>query len=273
MAVATRGAAAMTPPRTSVTCASGRAPAPAWRRSSSRRPRVTDVTVVLVAGDGEWTRRRVGRRTRAPAGWANGCRSRSTTCRRSAIRSGCATTTPDAASSANAPPDGSWKTAGYDRGGHDHERFVSNVTDVRIAVYEQGNPDGPTRGDGARLARLARAVGRRRAAAGRPVPDRSRYDNRGAGKSSCRSRIGLHDGAAGRRLRGRHRRRQPRTSRCTCWLTTGARSRCGSTSPGPMPATRVASFTSVSGPSLDHLAAASSTASSVRTGRSGSARR
>ena len=53
---------------------------------------VTDLTVVLVAGDGEWTRRKVGNERDARR-LSGSCRSRCTTCRRSATRSGCATTT------------------------------------------------------------------------------------------------------------------------------------------------------------------------------------
>ena len=50
----------MTPRPTWRTCGSGSPSAPASRRSSSRKTTVTDITVVLVAGDGEWTRRRAG---------------------------------------------------------------------------------------------------------------------------------------------------------------------------------------------------------------------
>lgn len=70
---------------------------------------VTEVTVVLVAADGQWTRRRVGGEAGARR-WPAGSRSRSMTSRRSAIRNGCATTTPVVASSASGPPVGNSKS-------------------------------------------------------------------------------------------------------------------------------------------------------------------
>ena len=59
---------------------------------------VTEVTVVLVATDGEWTRRRVGGE-RGARKLGKTCASPCTTSAKPAIRSGCATTTRVRASS------------------------------------------------------------------------------------------------------------------------------------------------------------------------------
>ena len=48
------------------------------------------------------------------------------------------------------------------------ERFVDSSDGVRVAVYEEGNPAGPSADT--RLAGFACAVGRRRTAAHRPLP-------------------------------------------------------------------------------------------------------
>ena len=92
--------------------------------------------------------------------------------------------TPAGASNANAPHARSWKTARVRIVGDTiTERLVDSVDGVRIAVYEQGNPDGPTLvmahgwpdshvlWDGVveRLADRFRII---------------RFDNRGVGKSS-----------------------------------------------------------------------------------------
>ena len=50
------------------------------------------------------------------------------------------------------------------------ERFVDSSDGVRVAVYEEGNPDGADGGADTRLAGFACAVGRRRTAAHRPLP-------------------------------------------------------------------------------------------------------
>src|SRR3954463_4395612 len=52
---------------------------------------------------------------------------------------------PAAASSGSAPLGGSWRTVRVSTMGDTiTERFVDSVDGVRIATYEQGNPDGPT---------------------------------------------------------------------------------------------------------------------------------
>ena len=87
------------------------------------------------------------------------------------------------------------------------QRFVDSSDGVRIAVYEQGNPDGPT-------LVLAHGYPDTHRLWDPIVPllaDRFRiirYDNRGAGESSGPKRtFGVPDGAVRRRLRRCHRRR------------------------------------------------------------------
>ena len=133
------------------------------------------------------------------------------------------------------------------------ERFVDSSGGVQIAVYEEGNPDGPTivlvhgwpdshvlwDGVAPLLADRFRIV---------------RYDNRGVGRSSVPKPISAYtmscfadDFAAvidavcspG--------------NRCTCWPTTGDPPRMWEYLSRPDAHDHVASFTSVSGPSGDHM--------------------
>ena len=90
------------------------------------------------------------------------------------------------------------------------ERFVDSSDGVRIAVYEEGNPDGPDGGAGARLARFACAVGRRRPAAGRPVPHHALRQPRCRQIICAQTGFGVHDGVLRRRLRRGDRRRRAR---------------------------------------------------------------
>ncbi len=138
--------------------------------------------------------------------------------------------TPAGASNANAPPARSWKTARVRIVGDTiTERLVDSVDGVRIAVYEQGNPDGPTLvmahgwpdshvlWDGVveRLADRFRII---------------RFDNRGVGKSSVPKPVSAYtmakladDFAAVIACT------ESRLSPSTCWRTTGVRFRCGTT--------------------------------------------
>ena len=90
------------------------------------------------------------------------------------------------------------------------ERFVDSSDGVRIAVYEEGNPDGPTLvlvhgwpdshvlWDGVvpLLADRFRII---------------RYDNRGVGQIVCaQTGLGVHDGPLRRRLRRGDRRGRAR---------------------------------------------------------------
>ena len=109
------------------------------------------------------------------------------------------------------------------------ERFVDSVDGVRIAIYEQGNPDGPTLvmahgwpdshvlwdGVVSRLADRFRII---------------RYDSRGVGNSSVPKPISAYTHRqAGRRPRRGDRRRRVPASPFTCSATTGGRSPPGST--------------------------------------------
>ena len=107
------------------------------------------------------------------------------------------------------------------------ERFVDSADGVRIAVYEQGNPDGPTLvmthgwpdshvlWDGVvpLLADRFRVV---------------RYDNRGVGKSSVPKAVSAYTMAKMADDLARSSPRSARASPCTCWVTTGGRSPPGS---------------------------------------------
>ena len=78
-----------------------------------------------------------------------------------------------------------------------------------------------------------------------------RYDNRGAGKSLCPNLFRpTRMARLRRRFRRRHRRVTPAPVHVLAhdWGSAG----CGSTWPGPV-RDRIASFTSVSGPSRDHI--------------------
>ena len=108
------------------------------------------------------------------------------------------------------------------------QRYVSRG-DAQIAVYEQGNPHGPT-------VVLAHGWPDSHIVWDNVVPllvDRFRvitYDNRGAGRLvGARFVPGLFDGPVRRRLRRGHRRVAARTIRCTCSPTIGDRPPCGST--------------------------------------------
>ena len=149
------------------------------------------------------------------------------------------------------------------------ERFVDSSDGVRIATYEEGNPDGPT-------VVLAHGWPDSHVLWDGVVPlleDRFRivrYDNRGVGKSSVpETGSALPDGTIRRRFRGRHRRLspgQPVHVLAHDWGSTAIWEYL--TRPGA--SDRVASFTSLSGPSTDHYAGSSSSGLPGRTGRVGS---
>ena len=143
------------------------------------------------------------------------------------------------------------------------ERFVDSVDGVRIAVYEQGNPDGPTLvmahgwpdshvlwdGVVSRLADRFRII---------------RFDNRGVGNSSVPKPVSaytitkLADDLGG----GDRRQRAPASPSIVLGHDWGSVAVWEYLS-RPGASDRIASFTSASGPASRTTAATSSTASSV----------
>ncbi len=111
-------------------------------------------------------------------------------------------------------------------------QFVDSNDGVQIAVYEEGNPDGPTLvlvhgwpdshvlWDGVvpLLADRFRIV---------------RYDNRGVGRSSVPKSVSSYTMAGYADDFAAVIEPWRRASRCMCWRTTGVRRGCGSTSRVP----------------------------------------
>ena len=132
------------------------------------------------------------------------------------------------------------------------ERFVDSSGGVRIAVYEEGNPDGPTLVMVHGWPDSHVAVGRRCPVAGRPIPHRALRQPWRRQIVCAQTGFGLHDGLLRRRLRRGDRRGRPGEPVHVLahdWGSAGMweyLSRPGASD-------HVASFTSVSGPSADHL--------------------
>ena len=133
------------------------------------------------------------------------------------------------------------------------QQFVDSADGVRIAVYEEGNREGPDRRPGARLAGLPRVVGRRRSPAGASGSGCCGYDNRGVGLSSTPKPVSAYtmarmadDFAA---VIGELSPGQPVHVLAHDWGSVSVWEYL--TRPGA--GDRVASFTSVSGPAQDQL--------------------
>ena len=85
------------------------------------------------------------------------------------------------------------------------ERFVDSVGRCSHRRLRAGQPGRADAGDGARLARFARVVGRRRLAAGRPVPDHPLRQPRRWQIVCTQAGFGIHNRQARRRPRRGHR--------------------------------------------------------------------
>ena len=133
------------------------------------------------------------------------------------------------------------------------ERFVDSGDGVRIAVYEEGNPDGPT-------VVMAHGWPDSHVLWDGVVPllaDRFRvirYDNRGVGQSSVPKPVSAYTMARFADDFAAVIDASRPASPCTCWPTTGGRSGCGSTCAGPARATASRRSRRCPGPSADHLA-------------------